>query len=62
MRVIIKQLRQRADALRSELNKTEMAIKALGGLSGRSKMSASARARIGAAQRKRWAKWKAGKK
>ena len=63
-------LEKSAKHLRAELEKVESAIKALGGgvKLGRppgkkkSKMSATARAAIGRAQRARWAKLKAAKK
>lgn len=68
---IISQLSKQASRLKIQLDRTEKAIEALSGLGGvkaarvgrrKSKMSASARAKIAAAQRARWAKWKAAKK
>jgi hypothetical protein len=63
---IVSQLRQQAAHLKSQLARTEAAIEALTG-QGRAvgkgrrkrKMSATARAKIGAAMRARWKKWKA---
>jgi len=55
--------------LEQQLKKLKRAVGVLRGLSGgqrasrpRRKMSAKGRARIAAAQRARWAKWKAGQK
>lgn len=63
---ILKHLHDHASSMRAEVSKVEQAIALLIGspAKGRrgSKMSAAARAKIGAAQRKRWAKWKAAKK
>jgi hypothetical protein len=67
---IVAHLEKSAKHLRAELEKVESAIKALGGGAklgrppgtGRPKMSKAARAKIAAAQRARWAKWKAAKK
>jgi hypothetical protein len=63
---IISQLRKQATQLKNQLARTEAAIEALTGLGGsvgkgrrKRKMSAAARAKIGAAQRARWKKWKA---
>jgi len=65
---IVSQLRKQAAYLKDQLTRTEKAIELLTGHSGsvgngrrKRKMSASARAKIGAAQRKRWKKWKAAK-
>jgi hypothetical protein len=65
----LKQLQsQRAD-LEKNIRRIDLALMALGGLDGKGKgrgrrgerrnLSAAARNRIAAAQRKRWAKWKA---
>jgi hypothetical protein len=63
---IIKDLRKQADKLREEFTRIERAIEHLSGSTtkrrGPSKMSAAAGAKIAAAQRARWAKWKAAKK
>ena len=63
---IVSELRKQAIHLKNQLARTEAAIEALTGQgtavgNGRRKrkMSASARAKIGAAQRKRWKEWKA---
>jgi len=63
---IVKGLAIEKTRLESELRKVTNALSALNGLSGRQttgkrRMSASARARIAATQRARWAKWKAKK-
>jgi len=66
---IISQLRKQAAHLKDQLSRTENAIQLLTGHASsvgngrrKRKMSAAARAKIGAAQRKRWKKWKAGKR
>jgi hypothetical protein len=63
---IVKQLKQEHDRIAQQLAGINTAIAAFSGLSARSKpgrkpgtMSAAGRARIAAAQRKRWAKVKA---
>jgi len=66
---VFTQLRQQREQLNSQLSHLDQAIQALSRLNGAAglntgrgtggrRMSASARARIAAAQRKRWAKWK----
>jgi len=73
---IVTQLCKQAAQLKDQLTRTEKALEALTGRGGQAwkpasttarvgrkrKMSAAARAKIGAAQRKRWKKWKAAKK
>jgi hypothetical protein len=66
----IQQLKQERDQARNELDRLDEALTVLGGLAGekqgsargrgkRRTMSVAARKRIAAAQRARWAKWKA---
>lgn len=65
----LKQLRQQRDEAARALARIDAAITALHGTSataslrrgGRRKMSAAARKRIAAAQKARWAKWRARK-
>ena len=62
----VKLLKKERDDARKTVLRIDRALKVLNGL-GRGKgtartMSAQARKRIAAAQRKRWAKWKAAKK
>jgi hypothetical protein len=66
---IISQLRKQAAHLKDQLIRTEAAIEALTGRGGstgkgrrKRKMSAAARARIAAAMRARWKRWKAARK
>jgi hypothetical protein len=66
---IVSQLRKQARHLKDQLARTEAAVEALTGqgsavASGgrKRKMSAAARAKIGAAMRARWKKWKAQRK
>jgi hypothetical protein len=73
---VVQQLKMERDQLQRRLEQLDQALQALGGLSGlrrsgsrgrkfvrtRRKMSAAARRRIVAAQRARWAKWRAGKR
>ena len=66
---IVSQLRKHAAHLKNQLACTEAAIEALTGQGGavgkggrKRRMSAADRAKIGAAQRARWKKWKAAKK
>jgi hypothetical protein len=67
---LLKSLRNELKSLDAQREKIQAAIDALGGGkklgrppgSGRRKMSAAAKAKIAAAQRARWAKWKAAKK
>jgi len=66
----IQQLKQERDQARNKLDRLDEALKVLSGLTGtkqgsargrgtRRTMSVAARKRIAAAQRARWAKWKA---
>ncbi|HJT71941.1 MAG TPA: hypothetical protein VJ731_17200 [Terriglobales bacterium] len=69
----VQQLKQERDRAQKELKRLDVAIRVLSGLTGgnrglgrgkagvgkRRTMSAAARKRIAAAQRARWAKWKA---
>lgn len=66
----VRQLKQERDQARNKLEQLDEALKILTGLTGarqgfvrgrgkRRTMSAAARKRIAAAQRARWAKWKA---
>lgn len=66
----VQQLKQERDQARNKLERLDEALKVLTGLTGvkrglargrgkRRTMSAAARKRIAAAQRARWAKWKA---
>jgi hypothetical protein len=66
----VQQLKQERDQARNKLEQLDEALKILSGLTGakrglarsrgkRRTMSAAARKRIAAAQRARWAKWKA---
>jgi len=68
----VRQLKQERDQTRKNLEQLDAALKVLSGLTGatrgfarggkkRRTMSAAARKRIAAAQRARWAKWKAAK-
>jgi hypothetical protein len=68
MRAVVKQLQRQRDGVQRLISQLDSALSVLGGLDGASKgggrggrrhLSAAARARIAAAQRKRWAKWKA---
>jgi hypothetical protein len=66
---IISQLRKQSRHLKDQLARTEAAIEALTGQGGagdkggrKRKMSAAARAKIAAAMRARWKKWKSAKK
>lgn len=66
---VLKQLRKQQHHLTSNLERVEEAIAALSGVDGSVRrkgrarnMSAAGRARIVAAQRARWAKWKRQKK
>jgi hypothetical protein len=73
MTKVVMQLRQERDAARKRAEQLDRALTALGSLDGfgksgrssqkfgtkRRTMSAEARKRIAAAQRARWAKWKA---
>jgi len=70
---VVMQMRQERDAARKRVEQLDQALAALGSLDGfrtrgrnsrkvgteRRTMSAQARKRIAAAQRARWAKWKA---
>jgi hypothetical protein len=64
----LNELKNQRQRLEGQLRQVENAISTLSGLNGgsigrgRRKMSAAGRARIAAAQRKRWAKWNAKKK
>jgi hypothetical protein len=63
---VVTQLQEQRGELNSQLSRLDQAIQALSGFggvaragrTGKRRMSAPARARIAAAQRKRWAKWK----
>ena len=73
---VVQQLQTERQQARSTVEQLDEALKALGGLGGlrgrigraqtpgkkRRTMSAAARKRIAAAQRARWAKWKAAKR
>jgi len=72
---VIRQLRKERDQARKRIDQLDEALKALTGVGGLNKkigyaqtsgrrrtMSAAARKRIAAAQRARWAKWKAAQK
>lgn len=66
---VVAQLHQKRQELKTELRRLDQAIQVLSGLGGTSRarggkrrLSAAARARIAAAQRARWAKWKKAKK
>jgi hypothetical protein len=72
---IVLQLRKERDELQKRVGHLDQALAALGSLDGsrtsgrslqasrkRTPMSAAARKRIAAAQRERWAKWKATKR
>jgi len=73
---IVMQMRQERDAARKTVEQLDQALAALGSLDGfrtrgrnprkvetkRRTMSAQARKRIAAAQRARWAKWKAARR
>jgi|HubBroStandDraft_6_1064221.scaffolds.fasta_scaffold13962_4 hypothetical protein len=64
----LKSLKVERQKLESRLKQINAAISTLGSLNGhtpkvgKNKMSASGRARIAAAQRARWARWKRAKK
>jgi hypothetical protein len=69
LRQVLAQLHEQRKQLTSQLNGLDTAIQALSGLSGsgiqrrgRRHMSTAGRARIVAAQRARWARWKKRKK
>jgi hypothetical protein len=73
---VVMQMRQERDAAQKRVEQLDQALAALGSLDGfrtrgrnsrklgtkRRTMSAQARKRIAAAQRARWAKWKAAKR
>lgn len=72
---VVQQLRKERDQSHRRIEQLDEALKALGSLSGsrrrtnraqvsgkRRTMSAAARKRIAAAQRERWAKWKAARR
>jgi hypothetical protein len=72
---VIEQLRSERDQAQKRIEQLDEALRALAGLSGgavrhnrraspgkRGTLSAAARRRIAAAQRARWAKWKAAKR
>jgi hypothetical protein len=73
---VVQQLRKERNQAQKKIQRLDEALRALTGLSGagggtsfrapasrkRKAMSAAARKRIAAAQRARWAKWKAAKK
>jgi hypothetical protein len=73
---VVMQMRQERDAARKRVEQLDQALAALGSLDGfrtqgrnpqklgtkRRTMSAQARKRIAAAQRARWAKWKAARR
>jgi hypothetical protein len=72
---VVQQLRKERDQAQRRVEQLDEALKVLGSLSGsprkagraqisgkRRTMSAAARKRIAAAQRARWAKWKAARK
>ena len=71
---VVQQLKVERDQAQRRLEQLDQALQALGGLSGlrrsgsrgrirkRRTMSAAARRRIAAAQRARWAKWRATKR
>ena len=72
---VVQQLRRERDQAQRRIEQLDEALRALGGLGGsrgrtgraqisgkRRTMSVAARKRIAAAQRARWAKWKAARK
>lgn len=62
---VVSQLQAERKQLAESLSRVDQALQLLRGSttqSGRRSLSASARARIAAAQRAHWAKWKKGKK
>jgi hypothetical protein len=70
---VVKQLQVQRNAIEQQLSKVTAAVEALRGMSGKGTgtmassrsprvMSASARRRIAAAQKARWAKWRKGQK
>jgi hypothetical protein len=69
MKAVLSQLRSEKSNLEDQLKGIREALRALGSLTGgrserigKRTLSANARARIAAAQRARWAKWKKAKK
>jgi hypothetical protein len=65
MNSVVAQLKVARDRCAQELQKLDAAIGVLSGKGGkrsRRRMSAAGRKKIAAAQRARWAKWKASKK
>jgi hypothetical protein len=64
--MVVNELQKERKQLQSDLSNLDAAIEALGGVgrsrstrrAGPRRMSADARKRIAAAQRRRWAKWK----
>ena len=76
LRKVVMQMRQERDAAQKRVEQLDQALAALGSLDGyrtrgrgsrklgtkRRTMSAQARKRIAAAQRARWAKWKAARR
>jgi hypothetical protein len=69
MTAVLRNLRSQRDDLQSQIERLDNAISTLAGLDGRRgrrggprHLSAAARNRIAAAQRARWAKWKAAHK
>ncbi len=67
---VLRDLRSQRNDVQAQINRLDTAIATLSGLGGRGRgrrggrrhLSAAARNRIAAAQRARWAKWKAAKK
>lgn len=64
---VVQQLKKERDRAKAELKHLNAALKVLGGWASSGKksarrMSAKARKRIAAAQRARWAKWRAKKR
>jgi hypothetical protein len=70
IRAVLKELQGQRDDVQRQINQLDSAISTLSGLNhagqgrrgGRRNLSAAARNRIAAAQKKRWAKWKAAHK
>jgi hypothetical protein len=68
LKAVLRQLQSEKATLEKQISRIDLALTALGGVDGigkgrgrrggRRNLSAAARNRIAAAQRKRWAKWK----
>jgi hypothetical protein len=62
LKAAVKQLQSERAGLERSMKRIDRALLALGSRAGRHRLSVAARNRIAAAQRVRWAKWKAAHK